>query len=185
MKRATRCISSNAVVLGCEFVDEVVERARDDTRLAPRDVVGQCFPVDLASALPQPTGEFVGPPEQVVGYRNRGLHTPSITGPFFIARHRPALLSLSTPTSQTPGGHARWDLVKVRAHLGYDTPTGSITGLKTETFAPAGTTVLDAETPTGPLPLEMVALGVREDAEPIGDAGHHRWGGSLLRRRPS
>ncbi len=91
-----------------------------------------------------------------------------------------------TPAALTPGGHARWDLAAARAELGYDTaPEGEVTGLVTESFAPAGETVIRADAPTGPLPMEMIALGVREVAEPdAGDAAHHRWGGALLRRQP-
>jgi hypothetical protein len=88
------------------------------------------------------------------------------------------------PQTQTPGGHARWDLDQVRRDLGYsENGGGSITGLKVDTFAPAGQHDIRSDAPSGPLPLEMVALGVREESEPITDASRHRWGGALLGRR--
>lgn len=89
-----------------------------------------------------------------------------------------------TPTSTTPGGHARWDLVDVRKALGYDPveTVGSISGLTVDTFAPAGQHDIRSDALSGPLPMEMIALGVREGDAPATDAAHHRWGGALLRR---
>lgn len=88
-----------------------------------------------------------------------------------------------TPTSTTPGGHARWDLADVRKALSYDPveTVGSISGLMVDTFAPAGQHDIRSDALSGPLPVEMIALGVREVDAPA-DAAHHRWGGALLRR---
>ncbi len=89
-----------------------------------------------------------------------------------------------TPAAQTPGGHARWDLDGVRAQLWpQGRVSGSVTGLKTESFAPPGETRITPGLPSAVLPPEMVALRVREIEEPSGDAAHHRWGGALLRPR--
>ena len=69
--------------------------------------------------------------------------------------------------SQTPGGHARWDLADVRRALGYTgTERGSITGLKVDTFAPPCQHDISGDGPTGPLPMEMIALNFREDTMP-------------------
>lgn len=88
-----------------------------------------------------------------------------------------------TPRTQTPGGHARWDLDQVRRELGYGDPApGSISGLTIDTFAPAGQHDIRSDAPGGPLPLEMIALGVRDEPEPATDAANHRWGGTLLPR---
>lgn len=90
------------------------------------------------------------------------------------------------PRTQTPGGHARWDLDQVRSDLGYSDGgdgEGTITGLKVDTFVPAGQHDIRRDAPSGPLPTEMVALGVREEPAPATDAATHRWGGALLRRR--
>ena len=84
------------------------------------------------------------------------------------------------PTEQTPGGHARWNLERVRETL----RPGRVTGLTVDTFAPAGQSDIRAgRTPLSVVPTEMIALGVREQSAPTGDAAHHRWGGGLLRPR--
>jgi hypothetical protein len=99
------------------------------------------------------------------------------------------------PRSQTPGGHARYDLGEVIAALGVraappvhaEHADGSeITGLVKEGFAPLGRHDIRSSGRSGVLPAEMVALGVREVPEPAPSrpsAGHPRWGGELLNAR--
>jgi hypothetical protein len=87
------------------------------------------------------------------------------------------------PSSQTPGGHARYDLEEVAASLGIDPIAAEepqITGLTHQTFAPPGQHDLREARNTGALPDEMVALGVREAAEPRPATHRSRWGGELL-----
>jgi hypothetical protein len=85
-----------------------------------------------------------------------------------------------TPASQTPGGHARYDLAEVAAELGLefqDAPR--INGLIAERFAPLGRHDVRAAKRSGPLATDVVALGVRE-TQP---ARPPRWGGQLLTAR--
>jgi hypothetical protein len=87
------------------------------------------------------------------------------------------------PSNQTPGGHARYDLEEVAASLGIDPIAAEepqITGLTRQTFAPLGQHDLREARGSGALPDEMVALGVREAAEPKSAEHRSRWGGELL-----
>jgi hypothetical protein len=79
------------------------------------------------------------------------------------------------PASQTPGGHARYDVVEVAAALGIPPRISGPTG---EEFAPLGRHDVRPPDRSGPLADEVAALGVRETPEPA--AGRPRWGGRLL-----
>jgi len=98
------------------------------------------------------------------------------------------------PRTETPGGHARYDLNEVTAALGLDAiseppqeDTPKITGLVSEEFASLGEHDLGPADRPGPLPAEIVALNVREvsDASPNGSRrpGSPRWRGELLNAR--
>lgn len=95
------------------------------------------------------------------------------------------------PARRTPGGHARYAIADVIATLGSPSaptpgsrPEPRITGLAGETFALAGQHDVRSSGRAGMLPAEMVALGVREAADPPGRShGHARWGGRLMTSR--
>lgn len=95
-----------------------------------------------------------------------------------------------TPSTQTPGGHARWDLEKVREELsqpaqGVKAPAaGTITGLVEKSFPALGEhDISSSAVVTRPAPMEIIALGVREvDDEGPSEftATHRRWGGEIV-----
>lgn len=89
------------------------------------------------------------------------------------------------PRSQTPGGHARYDLDEVIAVLGAPSRAESTTvkNLAGERFAPLGDHDIRSSGRGGVPPSELVALGVREVSKLT--ACRPRWGGKLLNaRRP-
>jgi cytochrome c5 len=92
------------------------------------------------------------------------------------------------PRSQTPGGHARYDLDEVVEALGVagrpapGEQEAWITGRVKEGFAPLGRHDVRSSGRSGVLPAEMVALGTREVTEraPAAAPGRPRWGGTLI-----
>lgn len=84
------------------------------------------------------------------------------------------------PRSQTPGGHARYDLDEVAVVLGAPGGAGSttLTTMAGERFAPLGQHDVRSSGRGGILPAEIVALGRREVGAP--SASRRRWGGKLL-----
>jgi hypothetical protein len=95
------------------------------------------------------------------------------------------------PRSQTPGGHARYDLDEVVEALGVagrpapGEQEAWITGLVKEGFAPLGRHDVRSSGRSGVLPAEMVALGTGEVTEraPAAAPGRPRWGGTLINAR--
>jgi transcriptional regulator with XRE-family HTH domain len=91
------------------------------------------------------------------------------------------------PASQTPGGHARYDIAEVAGALGVelnDADAPEIIGLTGETFAPLGRHDVTSSRRSGTLAAEVIALGVREAPEPPARASSRpRWGGQLLNAR--
>jgi hypothetical protein len=108
------------------------------------------------------------------------------------------------PSTQTPGGHARYDLDEVVEALGSDVvdpPAAQgaasavaerrreIKGLVAESFAPLGQHDVRSSGRSGALSAQIVALGVRETPEHPSveasrpTASRPRWGGTLLNAR--
>src|SRR5207244_5353590 len=79
LESSAACLRGPTVDIAADLRDDRVQRARDRVRLAARDVLRERLSVDLAARLPEPAGERFRAVKQVVGDRDRRLHTKSIT----------------------------------------------------------------------------------------------------------
>ena len=63
-----------------QLVDHLVYRLRYGVIIVPKEVIGYRLAIKLTPRLLQPLRQFVCFCKHFIRYRNRGLHTKSITG---------------------------------------------------------------------------------------------------------